>query len=609
MPPNPLEAAVQGHPAVAADPIALRLVPTLCGQTGVSSAGYPYLSTAAYEAFRNRVPHVLGSALRVQASLETTLAAIHEVATEAQLEHVARAERVVRAMLNTAAITAPPDLWLLRHVLGALKDLGLLDRLLAGEALDPESTSVVDGAVDARELTTDLRFLQTRGFVVPDGDTFRIAPSERARDVLARISPNPDFVQPGVSGAWRRLFEGTALDPHERAVLSHLGRLDDVRVDLAQSEWTATLEEIELGARMLPVVLGLYRAGRTRALAAGESIQPGDLSTIHPDLVAGGLDLLRAAGVLDLADGGHYVPTPIGRRVFGRGPGPFGIIETYHPYMARLRTILLEGRDAVWVNRTANIEASQDANRRTFEQCNDALDRFCADTGFTYGVFVEHALGRGEATRQRRERSGDESVRYFGADLEDAAIDAAEGEREAGHLPSGMVLVRGADIGEPASLIAQMRAAGAETTDAVMMVGNGFHEVRNQTASKMVRVFRDYHDAGIVLIFTEANALSVEDLLATAWNTYHAGFMYVHAKSGQGLRPSRTPGGLHGDELPASWPACAGLAGYVRLPAYCTRSRTAYPTTPEGVGNPAISVNHLFVPHALAARLGLARLD
>ena len=36
--------------------------------------------------------------------------------------HLARSARVIRTMLNTAAITAPPDLWLLRHVLGTAKN-------------------------------------------------------------------------------------------------------------------------------------------------------------------------------------------------------------------------------------------------------------------------------------------------------------------------------------------------------------------------------------------------------------------------------------------------------------------------------------------------------
>ena len=139
-----------------------------------------------------------------------------------------------------------------------------------------------------------------------------------------------------------------------------------------------------------------------------------------------------------------------------------------------------------------------------------------------------------------------------------------------------------------------------------MMVGNGFHEIRNQTREKMERVFREYHDAGIVLLFTEANAMSVADLRETAWNTYHAGFMYVHQLSGQGLRPARASTEARAHRLPASWTECAVSGGYVRVEAYCSRSRTAFPTTASAGGNPAISVNHFFVPTQLARDLDLS---
>src|SRR3989304_3445856 len=102
---------------------------------------------------------------------------------------------------------------------------------------------------------------------------------------------------------------------------------------------------------------------------------------------------------------------------------------------------------------------SQDANRATFEQANDSLDRFCGDTGFQYGVFIEHAIGRGEATRQRYARSGG-ALHSVGADLEDAAIDAAMEEQRRGALPGNMVFVRQADIGRPGALLSAPRSAG-----------------------------------------------------------------------------------------------------------------------------------------------------
>jgi hypothetical protein len=274
--------------------------------------------------------------------------------------------------------------------------------------------------------------------------------------------------------------------------------------------------------------------------------------------------------------------------------------------MARAREILLHGRSNVWVRRGENVGASQDANRKTFELANDALDRFSTDTGFRYDVFIEHAIGRGEATRQRFERSGETTIRYFGADLEDPAIDAAVLEQKAGRLPSNMEFVRQADIGKPERLLDALRAAGVDTRGAVMLVGNGFHEARDQTDQSMTRVFADYHDAGILLLFTEENALSIDDLRATAWNTYHSGFKYVHEKSGQCLRPaSPRPAPRLGPPLRAAWSECASSAGYVRMDAYATRTRTIYPYARPDRPNPSISVNHFFIPRPLAEELGL----
>ena len=132
------------------------------------------------------------------------------------------------------------------------------------------------------------------------------------------------------------------------------------------------------------------------------------------------------------------------------------------------------------VERGGNVAASQAANAKSFGEANDALDAFCQETGFRYSVFIEHALGRGEATRQRLERSG-QALAYFGADLEDAAIAAAKVEHANGHLPANMVFIDNADIANAARVIDVVTAAGRDTDGAVMVVGNGFHEVREQT--------------------------------------------------------------------------------------------------------------------------------
>ena len=577
---------------VAADPIAVELAHVVSVPTGTTSAGHPYLEDAAYARFRDRVPHILAMGPRALAALDTVLAA---APSSSSLQDAAK---VVRGCILTAAITAPPDLWLVRHVAGNLARAHVIERLLAGEAIDAASC-VVDGRrADARELDADLTLLLSRGLVDVDGAGRFTAPAHaRARETLAALGPVPAWPA-DISRLWLRAFRDETLSPHERDVLVDVGAGATARVDARQDTWIPTFAEVDAGFRLVPVVLALRAAGLHARIARGERVDAGTFGA-YANVGAAALAVLRAGGVVD--DGG--VPTATGRRVGEKGAGPMGIIEAYHPYMAALDRILVDGRTpsgGAWVTRGANIAASQDANRESFQKANAALDAFCERTGFRYTVFIEHAIGRGEATRQRFEKSGD-ALRYFGADLEDAAIDACVEEQRAGRLPKNMVFVRHADIGDPRLLVEAIRASGASTEGAVMIVGNGFHEVRGRDDDGMTDVFRAYCEAGIVLLFTEENALRIDDLLATAWNTYHAGFRYVHAKSGQALRPAEpSPPSKIGPPLRRSWRECAERAGYVHVDAYSSKSRTVYPLAPKDRGrNPNISGNHFCVPARL----------
>ena len=139
-----------------------------------------------------------------------------------------------------------------------------------------------------------------------------------------------------------------------------------------------------------------------------------------------------------------------------------------------------------------------------------------------------------------------------------------------------------------------------------MVVGNGFHEIRDQGDEAMVGVLQAYCGAGIVLLFTEETALSIQDQKNTAWNTYHPAFRYVHEKSGQGLRPAMDSGSPRDDDpMPMSWTECARRAGYCLLEAYTRRGRTIYPCPQSSGRNPSTSVVYFFVPETLAETLGL----
>lgn len=591
-------ASVVSQAAGALGPHAVDLARVLGASAGMSSAGYPYLSDEAFNHLRDHLPHLLDDGARLLRALDKVEQAVEQA--QAASEGFARAVAVVRAVANTATITAPSDLWLLRHVLSALTRVGLLQRLVAGEAIDPSDCRIVQqGAprqIIAQELHVDLRFLESRGYVRSEDGRFALLPAWRC---LADLPPLPDALPQALAQAWAGVFAGDQPAAAEAEAMAAFYSALPRAAAAAPAGWSATPYAIALGFMLLPVVLGLRACNALVPLIRGEPThRDGALEQL-------GLRVLVAAGWLVEEHPGVYWATGLGKRAMGRAPGPFGIIEAYHPYMQSLSQIWTQGRGEARVSRSANVAASQDANRATFERANDALDAFCARYQFPLTVFIEHAVGCGEATRQRAQRSGDR-LTYVGADLEDAAIDAALAQQAAGHLPMGMLFVRHADIGKPTALLDALRAHNIPSRDAVMMVGNGFHEVRGQTDASMSAVFAAYEQAGIVLMFTEESALSVEDLLATGWNTYHAGFKYVHERSGQGLRlayPAPLP--RLGPPLPASWTECAAAAGYVRLEDYCSRSRTIFPTLPAGGHNPSISVNHMFIPTSLAQRLHL----
>ena len=593
--------ALREDPRVHSDLLASALVPIVTSETGTSSAGYPFLNARAFARFRDTVPHILGAGERAFRAVQC----IEEAAEALQLApdkeaSLARGLKVVRTVLRTATITAPPDLWLLRSVLGAHQELGLLEPLLDGGEIDPHACGVLTAEgprlLVAHELEADLDFLVARGLLTLGKGRYAAREQPRARRVLEAITPRAPDHGLNTTALWGAVFRGEALSESDARVLEALGDIEAPRSTLPGYTWVPSLEEIELGYRLLPIVLGLSLASKSAQLAEGEAPT---LPPAKPELLEVAREILHMSGALPRVG---WTPTPLGRRLFSRGPGPLGIIGAYHGYTARLRQLLLEGRGQVWVERGANVAASQAANRRTFERANDALDRFCEDTGFEFDVFIEHAVGRGEATRQRAQRSQGKAIQFIGADLEEDAIAQARQKRLNGHLPSNMLFISGADIGDPSAVVDFLGARGIESEGAVMLVGNGFHEVRNQSDSRMVEVFQGYH-AGFILLFTEESALETEDLLRTAWNTYHAGFRYVHAKSGQGLRPAvKGPTPRFGKALPASWSECATRAGYLRLERYCYRGRTIYPSALKGRPNPALSVSHFVVPRRIAER-------
>ncbi len=578
-------------------PLADALVPILLGPVGYSSAGYPYLEASLFRNLRDSLPLLFqgGQDLRNAADM---LGAIAEQQLEPEeKENVLAAITVVRTILNTAAVTAPPDLWLLRQVLSTWKELDVLEPILSQEGIDPKACGLLEP-----EFRIDLAFLLSRGYLTEkNGRYYAKSESEALSTLQAAMHTNQELIR-STPGEWADFFNGRSQDSATVERLSNFIQTPCVSTSRRES-WCASWEEINLGYRWVPVLLGLSQSPYIQTLASADSITDTIKQWRDSRLGEGLINLLTAVGVVKDHEG--FSTTTIGRRVFKRAAGPFGIIQAYQPYMENLSRILHEGRKEVHVQRGPNVAASQLANRSSFEKANRSLDRFCNDTGFSYGVYIEHALGKGEATRQRFEQAADQ-LTYVGADLEQASIDSAKVEQSKGHLPKGMRFLSGADIGQPSILLDYLEAENISPNNAVMVVGNGFHEVRGQTDERVIEIFGKYHEAGLILLFTEESALCVANLLETAWNTYHAGFKYVHERSGQGLRPARKgPPPAFGPTLPMSWNECALEAGYVALDQYTTRTRTIFPYAPENGFNPSISVNHFFIPSALAKSLGL----
>ena len=532
--------------------------------TQVSSLGYPFISDSSFQIFLKGVPHLFTYGQTVLEHLDKM---------ELQNESQERARKVLKQVVLTAAITAPSDLWLLKHLITIHRKLGILPRLVEGP-VDIEEHCKKHG-FNKDLLDLDLRFMESRGLLeMSQENVFFAKDSKFVAELLTDLTPYPSKIPVDIVEVVKSYIgdpKGAAKHALEDVFLPQTPKHEP-------TDWRPGIREVEVGAALVPVVLAM-------ALISKQSEKR--IQNIVPTLPFEVFNVLKMAGIVQ--EGG--ILTQMGNRVLERAPGPFGIIHAYHTYLNQQELKLKGEPTKTWVQRGANVAASQAANAKTFLKANDALDQFVSDTGYEYSAFLEHAVGQGEATRQRFERNGD-SIRYFGADLEDAAIDRAVAEQEKGILPGNMKFLRNADIGKPEMVRDFLDKEGVLGQNVVMMVGNGFHEIRDQNDEKMKQVFEGYRKANILLIFTEESALSTEDLITTGFNTYHAGFRYVHELSGQGLRPDIT----NPDTRRLSWPQCIEAGGYQLVEKYTKHGRTIYPHPRPDGKNPAISVTYFCVP-------------
>jgi len=568
------------------------LAAIIFGDTGTSSAGFPVISSQSFQLFLEQVPHLFetGATLldwlyKIEETLKTenTLADPGKASAE-------RAITVLKTVVQTAAITAPGDLWLMGHVLSSWTHAGLCQKLARDEPLHLMRLASSDG-LNLAQLRMDAHLLAARGVLSKSSgpDAYVLAATAEARGLVKQLAP----LAPSWPCDWVAELRLAIAGKSSRTQASRLHKFLSLHEDyLPSTSWRPGPYEVMIGHRLLPIMLAYHQRGIPFDPTKGLPLPGLDLPLgqyLRP--------VLRAAGIIKSND----LLSLLGERVLTRGVGPFGIIHAYHPYFSSHGTRLSGNPSSqAWVVRADNIAASQDANSRTFTMINDALDRFVSREGFKITTFIEHAVGEGEALRQRYERSSEAGICFVGADLENAAIDRARERQSQGILPPSAQFIRQADIGKPAYLVARLEELGVVTKGAVMVVGNGFHEVRQQTNEGMIQIFRDYNQAGILLIFAEESALADQDLINTAWNTYNAGFRYVHEISGQGLRPAYD----FDDETERfSWRHCAEAGGYWVHPGYTTHTRRIYPFTRVGAANPAISTNYFCIPQYLQAAI------
>lgn len=559
------------------------------GETAVSSAGFPLISKESFQAWMTNIPHLFAQGAALLDWLHAVEKAVLQKSQSASgsFDSWLRAIKVLETVTQTVAVTAPSDLWLMKHILTSHQRAGVLEQLIAGPVCleDLRSSKGLNG----QQLRFDFHFLKSRG-VVTDGDkaqSYKLTSYPQIQSLIRSFAALDPAVPVNMLPLLTRCFRRERINAEGRGQLTAFLTLPDGLG--AAPNWIPGGLEVELGYRLVPILLAWRNS--SYFVANPDKVIPEDMTFAEPIN-----SCLQKAGIV----GADSKPTDLGRRVLERAPGPFGIIHAYHEYMKHHDSLLHSRTGQSWVSRAENVAASQDANRKAFMMMNRSIDRFISRHDFKLRVFIEHAVGRGEATRQRFSCTDSESIQFFGADLEDAAIDQAIAAQKRGELPATMRFVRKADIGDPRYLIDRLEAWGIVIKGSVMVVGNGFHEIRAQTNEKMISVFKGYNEAGIVLIFTEESALSDDDLLHTGWNTYHAGFRYVHELSGQGLRPAYECD-KETDRL--SWKACLERAGYWVHPGLTTQTRRIYPVPGANGNNPAISVNYFCIPSYLASKV------
>ena len=283
------------------------LINIVTGDTHISSAGYPYICDGCFQLFIGQVHHLFedGETLLSWLNLlEKELCNFDTTADET--ESLNRAIKVLRTIVFTAGITAPPDLWVLRQVLSAHKQLGTLDWLLSGQPLKPQTFAEMHG-LNVKQLQIDLHFLHSRGYLSTTATGFLITENKHSDDVFRMVQPLKQEYQANMVGKLTEWFSGKNRDTSARQFLQDW--LDFTAKPRPTGSWIANYFQIELGYRLVPLVLGLRVNELTGPLQEGVPFTA-YVSGVFPELGR----IFDLAGLVK-----HNRVTQLGARVFARG--------------------------------------------------------------------------------------------------------------------------------------------------------------------------------------------------------------------------------------------------------------------------------------------------
>lgn len=550
------------------------LLLVVTGESHLSPAGYPQISESSFKLFNQNVPHLFQNGASTLDWLKELRRVLEQELglTEEQYQSIDRSIKVIQQMILSANVTAPSDLWLMHQLATCHQETGLVQTLLLeGSKTAAELAQSLN--LDQSLLIHDLEFLYSRGILEKTNQGYSIT-SRPSGLILKEATTLPDFFKQDIAKVIQRSWQG---DQFSQSLTKDFFNYCLQESSSPTSNWQACPADTLIGYGIVPLVIALKASVFLENLKVGQTLS----SEIYTKEM---LALFEKAGYMK-----EKKLTSLGVRVLQKGSGPFGIIYTYYPYLNIHKERLTKEEGLPHVERVGNIVASRLANEQAFTKAIEAIESIV--TAKRPPVVIEHALGLGVGLQKFVDRYTESEIQFVGADYEQSALDKSKERALQGELPKNIILIQ-ADIGNPEQFLDRLADLHINPLRSIMIVGNGFHEARGKTDKEMIEVFRTYRQAGINLVFTEETALHSKQILDSAWNTYHAGFRWVHEVSGQRLRPIANSDSTEPQRL--SWMALLEKAGYkIRFDlSHGTRRIKPFPLN-DLAANPHISYTYI----------------